>query len=566
MKKVSTFIFTVLSALMLLCALSSCSFTAKNDSTFNVSSFPYKSKGYDIVILTYSGEDFVESIPIGTVSNEFTPVTRKIRIKSIVDRLYVSLVYYGEVRYYVYINKMSPKYDVNGYWMHNKETTSSLGAMICGISEDYFEPLSLGENYNKTFESNPFFLYHMENVKGKTFKIDVSNSSNAALFVTDDKMHFLEERLGSCTVISRDSNSSQYFLTADEDDLYFCVCPKNYKTYFEDEETFINFSVSDISTGVDNWCFIEKSFITPDGQIFLTRDTKKSYIEKNGTNILFSYNPNGPKLEKLYEFSDPIEDIQGNDNYLYISSGKSVYKYDIKTKIINEFITLDHRIRMFHLADNKGFFLISDESTYGDFYIYEMSPKTKLAERKSIYNGDKFVHIPEQNTLYFQRTSVTPSDIEYLAWNDTWNITHKDSPYHGDYPFYGLLERYSTQNKLITANGDIFNIEDSDTKDSFEHITNIFGKDPYKIEHILFDADYFYAVVSSENKIWLEKRSIADPETVITKTPEMNSKKANNLSFIGDKIMLLANDKNKIATSSYEIYCFTFDKNLSQVK
>lgn len=566
MKKVSTFIFTVLSALMLLCALSSCSFTAKNDSTFNVSSFPYKSKDYDIVILTYSGEDFVESIPIGTVSNEFTPVTRKIRIKSIVDRLYVSLVYYGEVRYYVYINKMSPKYDVNGYWMHNKETTSSLGAMICGISEDYFEPLSLGENYSKTFESNPFFLYHMENVKGKTFKIDVSNSSNAALFVTDDKMHFLEERLGSCTVISRDSNSSQYFLTADEDDLYFCACPKNYKTYFEDEETFINFSVSDISTGVDNWCFIDNSFITPDGQIFLTRDTKKSYIEKKGTNILFSYNPNGPKLEKLYELSDPIKDIQGNSDYLYISSGETLYKYDIKTKTMTPIITPDYNntIRMFHIADNIGYF-ICDVNSRGNFYIYDITERKKLAELTSVTQGDKFVYIPEQKTVYYQ-SGGSPTDIEYIFWNDNYILKSKNSPYHGDYPFYGLLERYSTQNKLITANGDIFNIEDSDTKNSFEHITNIFGKDPYRIEHILFDADYFYAVVSSENKIWLEKRSIADPETVITKTPEMNSKKANNLSFIGDKIMLLANDKNKITTSSYEIYCFTFDKNLSQVK
>ena len=71
-------LFTLLSALLLLCLFIGCNFFIRStDTTFNVFSFPYKSKGYDIMVLTYHGDNFVEEFTLGTVSDDFSQVQKQ---------------------------------------------------------------------------------------------------------------------------------------------------------------------------------------------------------------------------------------------------------------------------------------------------------------------------------------------------------------------------------------------------------------------------------------------------------------------------------------------------------
>lgn len=465
----------------------SCNMSATS-STLYYSSMPYDAVGKVAYIQIVDIDDNYTTKELGKIKKETCSFNVRFPKNTVAFFAMIVDEYY-DVDYYIGIsaaNGILDEYNLNGYWINTSEEKKEDGAWYT-TSADYLEPLEFNNSVSLTFESRPFYMYEIKNVKDKQITVDFTGEEHTNIYVTTELKDILKQY---GTIVNY--NRTHYSFTPDKDTFYILIRPKKYGEW---EKSKAEITVYDCTDLIKDTISFRKVLPLSDTELLVTADTG-----------LYKYNVNETKFSLIKESDEPVVSAIPYKDGFFFGSRKDVYFYNKST--VEKWLTVSEDISGI-CATEDYLYVINGRGSQADVDIFDIITKDKIAN-ESVYSAAEgtIVYIPENKNVYYIDSGITPTDIRFIYWNQTnTDVSDDDSPYHGDYSFKAPLLRYNTDMALIDGYGRIYSVEEDN------HL-KLIKETEIESDSILFDGSYLYALCTNEkeNNCSVKKYLISNPE------------------------------------------------------
>lgn len=483
-----------------------------NGTTITFSSMPYDAVGKTAYLQLVDKNGNFTNKELGKIKTDSCTFTVHIPEKTV---SFFGMIVNYDVEYYIHVsteNGILDDYNLNGYWVDNSETKSENGNWYA-TSPDYFEPLEFNTTLSLDYEKKPFYMYVVENVKDKKLTVDFAGTEKSDIYVTTELNEILKQN-GRKTNYYKTSTS----FTADDDTLYIFIRPEKYGEW---EKSKAVITVHDCTDLVNNSVEFRQVLPLSDNELLLSAKTG-----------LYKYDVKDEKLTTIKEFeSSVVSPIPYKDGF-YFGTGNFVYFYDKST--VEKRFSFSSKVAGLS-ATEDNLYVIHSRGSWATAEVIDLKTGDKIVSKDMVEPPleNSIVYIPETERIYYIDIASSPTDIQYLYWNEEHTyIGNNNSPYHGDFSFKAPLRRYGNEMAIIDGNGRIYDLDDKNHLKVIEN-TEIVSED------FVFDDTYFYALRNKNGNCLIEKYLISEPlkDPVKTVNFERESgvcliKKANGIQVV----------------------------------
>jgi len=467
--------------------LASCNFFGLG-TTLTFTSMPYDSIGKIAYLQTLDKNGNYHNKKLGTIKSD--TCTYNVLIPNNTVTFFGMIVEY-EVDYYIAVsteNGILDEYTLNGYWIDASQTKYDTGNWYA-TSADYIESLDLNTTLTLDFEKKPFYIYQIDNVKGKNITATFNGTEHSNIYITTELTKVLKQQLGN----EKNYFASNYCFIPEDDTLYIFIRPINYGEW---ENSKAVLTVCDCTDLVKNSVEFKQVLPYSDTELLLSAETG-----------LYTYDVKNEKLTTVKEFDNAVVSPIPYKNGFYFGSGNNVYFYDRST--VKKCFSVNNKVAGL-CASEDILYVIHKRGSWATAEVFNTATEEKITSNTMVENPveNGIVYIPENNTVYYIDKDVSPTDIVYLYWNEEKTyLNDGDSPYHGDFSFAPPLLRYGNEMAIIDGNGRIFSVEEED------HL-KVIKNTGINSTSIVFDDTYLYALCTNteKNSCSIKKYLISAPE------------------------------------------------------
>lgn len=155
---------------------------------------------------------------------------------------------------------------------------------------------------------------------------------------------------------------------------------------------------------------------------------------------------------------------------IYAAFGQTVYRYKLDGSNQTHLLDSPRTVDSIHSDGNLLFVYNGGGREQG---AYSLNKQTNtVIDSPDFHPSQNFSSgasiSPQNNRILARSTSVSPSDISYLSYNDEGEfLTSRDSPYHGDYLAASQTWTFPDGQKVVDDSGNIY------STDSLTHLANL---------------------------------------------------------------------------------------------
>ncbi len=544
---------------------------------FKVSKFPYDSVGLTVKIYSKTGETENPVQVLGTITsagkNDY--IQKTVRLPAQIDLMYVYFeTSYNSKKYYLRVIKdevydsANDLYDIDGYYNYYYDKQYYY-LPYCGAGEANIREAELDKQYEYKWHEQPYLLFSVSGLKGKTILIKKESVKNADLYYSTDMEKILTYK---ASTLSSYNSSIEYECTTDV--VYFMVRPTKYDYSSEDNIATYKIMFIDKEATLKRCLRVEKAYLASNNTIYASGSVGTYNYEKD----LFAINIATNEVTQICSFADSIDYIgELQSGTLVVAHGTSISKVNPATGEITTPITdLPTNISsILPYKDNQFIsFTRNSQSISGNVFLLNSNITSNQAISKVngyySYDGTKnIMYIPDYE-LYIYTNFLSPIDLCFLKFKEiegTLKFYGFDSKYHGDYS-YTLPNRVFNTSPLqiITTTGDIFDINtelitryEPDVS-NYKELVNNWCTHNDNIKGLSYDDcfinnGYIYYM---KNDIWedtctVTKCSVQTPEVEISSIVYNNTEGKQFISS-ANKLWLITNEANSFMSNYYRLY------------
>ncbi len=431
------------------------------------------------------------------------------------------------------INSITDKTVTEKYWLYYDYYTNS-DTKVYGYSKKYVQPIPAGTSFTIDYNIEPFYIYEIDNVKGKTFKCRLTNTegySTGYFSSSYSVISFDSSYYGSYSSIS--AVDSEYSFT--DDIVYLFLEPDTFSSSVKSE-----FFIEDIT----------QQKLKEESSKFEYRNA--FYANKN---LYFDAASDSRRLVKwdlatelttvMTTFTSDITDSVQDGDIIYLGVGKQLYKFDAVTEKSELLYNFPSSIDALHTF---GDYLLVD--SLSSVFLFTKATSTAALVNDTLYSSlSEGIYFPAINRSFFIDTSYASDSIYFFDFDTTPDdgITHTfSSSFVRNGSFLSFIKQYKTEQAFITGNGNIYKIDESDAANKSKLLySDTLG---VYIEDILFYTDYYLTLEDTNTGTVLVCHNTTAPFAEKLKLTEYTSESGLKLIPLENSVLVITSKYTNYST------------------